>query len=52
MSQQVGQVDTLFCHEDGDDVRVAAVTDGQRRLHAVLELKETDAGPRPARLRV
>ena len=52
MSQQVGQVGTLFCHEDGDDVRVAAVTDGQRRLHAVLELKETDAGPRPARLRV
>ena len=52
MSQQVGQVDTLFCHEDGDNARVAAVTDGQRRLHAVLELKETDAGPRPARLRV
>ena len=52
MSQQVGQVDTLFCHEHGDDVRVAVVTDGQRRLHAVLELKETDAGPRPARLRL
>ena len=52
MSQQVGQVDTLFCHEHGEDVRVAAVTDGQRRLHAVLELKETDAGPRPARLRL
>jgi helicase len=52
VSQQVGQVDTLFCHEDGDDVRVAAVTDGQRRLHAILELKETDAGPRPARLRL
>ena len=52
MSQQVGQVDTLFCHEHGDDVRVAVVTDGQRRLHAILELKETDAGPRPARLRL
>jgi len=52
VSQQVGQVDTLFCHEHGEDVRVAAVTDGQRRLHAVLELKETDAGPRPARLRL
>jgi len=52
VSQQVGQVDTLFCHEHGDDVRVAVVTDGQRRLHAVLELKETDAGPRPARLRL
>ena len=52
MSQQVGKVDTLFCHEHGDDVRVAAVTDGQRRLHGILELKETDAGPRPARLRL
>jgi len=52
VSQQVGQVDTLFCHEHGDDVRVAAVTDGQRRLHAILELKQTDAGPRPARLRL
>jgi len=52
VSQQVGQVDTLFCHAEGEDVRVAAVRDGQRRLHAVLELKETDAGPRPARLRV
>jgi len=52
VSQQVGQVDTLFCHEHGDDVRVAVVTDGQRRLHAILELKETDAGPRPARLRL
>jgi len=52
VSQQVGQVDTLFCHAEGEDVRVAAVRDDQRRLHAVLELKETDAGPRPARLRV
>ena len=52
MSQQVGQVGTLFLHEDGDDVRVAVEVDGQRRLHAVLEIKETDAGPRPARLRV
>ena len=31
---------------------MAVTADGQRRLHAVLELKETDAGPRPARLRV
>ncbi|WP_415379408.1 DEAD/DEAH box helicase [Halosimplex sp. TS25] len=52
MSQQVGEVGTLFLHEYGDDVRVAVVKDGERRLHAVLELKETDAGPRPARLRV
>ncbi|MFB6088108.1 MAG: DEAD/DEAH box helicase, partial [Haloarculaceae archaeon] len=52
MSQQVGQVDTLFLHEHGEDVRVAVTQDGERRLHAILELKETDAGPRPARLRV
>ncbi|WP_436925455.1 DEAD/DEAH box helicase [Halosimplex amylolyticum] len=52
MSQQVGEVGTLFLHEYGDDVRVAVVKNGERRLHAILELKETDAGPRPARLRV
>ena len=52
MSQQVGQVGTLFLHEYGDDVRVVVTQDGQRMLNAVLELKETDAGPRPARLRV
>jgi len=52
VSQQVGQVGTLFLHEYGADVRVAVQQDGQRRLNAVLELKETDAGPRPARLRV
>jgi helicase len=52
VSQQVGRVDVLFCHGEGEDVRVAVVQDGQRRLHGVLELKETDAGPRPARLRV
>jgi len=52
VSQQVGEVGTLFLHEYGDDVRVAVVKDGERRLHAILELKGTDAGPRPARLRV
>jgi len=52
VSQQVGEVGTLFLHEHGADVRVAVHRDGERRLHAVLELKETDAGPRPARLRV
>jgi helicase len=52
VSRQVAQVDILFCHGDDGDVRVAVTADGQRRLHAVLELKATDAGPRPARLRV
>ncbi|MFD1514022.1 DEAD/DEAH box helicase [Halomarina rubra] len=52
MSQQVAQVDTLFLHERKDDYTVAVRADGQRALHGVLELKDTAAGPRPARLRV
>mgnify|MGYP000400992483 FL=1 len=52
MSQQVAQVDTLFLHEQGANFQVAVLRDGQRVLHAILELKETSAGPRPARLRV
>ncbi|WP_254536464.1 DEAD/DEAH box helicase [Halomarina litorea] len=52
MSQQVASVDTLFIHERRDDFTVAVERDGQRVLHGVLELKDTDAGPRPARLRV
>ncbi|MDZ7702324.1 MAG: DEAD/DEAH box helicase [Halobacteriales archaeon] len=51
MSESVGRVDTLFLHAVGGDVHVVAVRDGDRRLHAILELKETDAGPRPARFR-
>jgi len=52
VSQQVADVDTLFLHENGDDYRVAVQRDGTRVFHGRLELKETDAGPRPARLRV
>lgn len=52
MSQQLADVDTLFLHEQGGDYRVAALRDGERLFHGRLELKETDAGPRPARLRV
>jgi len=52
VSQQVARVDTLFLHEDGDDYRIAVQRDGQRVFHGRLELKETEAGPRPARLRV
>ncbi|PSQ32309.1 DEAD/DEAH box helicase [Halobacteriales archaeon SW_10_68_16] len=52
MSQQVADVETLFLHEHGDDYRVAVQREGQRVFHGRLELKETDAGPRPARLRV
>ncbi|WP_226022508.1 DEAD/DEAH box helicase [Halomicrobium salinisoli] len=52
MSQQVARVDTLFLHERGDDYRVAVHRDGERVFHGVLEVKQTDAGPRPRRLRI
>ena len=52
MSQQATSVGTLFLHEQGEDVRVVAQRDGKRLFHGVLELKETDAGPRPRRLRI
>ena len=52
MSQQATSVDTLFLHEQGEDVRVVAQRDGKRLFRGVLELKETDAGPRPRRLRI
>ena len=49
MSQQVARVDTLFLHEAGDDFLVVVVRDGSRVFRGTLELKETDAGPRPRR---
>ncbi|WP_254272737.1 DEAD/DEAH box helicase [Haloarcula marina] len=52
MSQQAAKVDTLFLHEHGEDARVVAQRDGERLFHGVLELKETNAGPRPRRLRI
>jgi len=52
VSQQVGRVDTLFLHETGDDFLVAVERDDERVFRAVLELKETDAGPRPAKFRI
>jgi helicase len=52
VSRQVAQVDTLFLHESGDDYRVVVERDGKRLFQAVLELKETDAGPRPGRFRI
>ncbi|MFB6091434.1 MAG: DEAD/DEAH box helicase [Haloquadratum sp.] len=52
MSQQVGRVDTLFLHESGDDFLAVVERDGERVFRAVLELKETDAGPRPAKFRI
>ncbi|WP_336024555.1 DEAD/DEAH box helicase [Halobellus salinisoli] len=52
MSQQVGRVDTLFLHETGEDFLAVVERDGERVVRAVLELQETDAGPRPAKFRI
>ena len=52
MSQQVARVETLFLHERQKHYSVAVYRDGERVFHAILELKDTDAGPRPAKLRV
>ncbi|MFC7167344.1 DEAD/DEAH box helicase [Halospeciosus flavus] len=52
MSQQVQRVDTLFVHETGDDYLVVPRRDDERLFRARLELKETDAGPRPGRFRI
>ncbi|RDI71617.1 DEAD/DEAH box helicase [Halopelagius longus] len=52
MSQQVGRVDTLFLHQTGENYLVVVERDGERVFRAVLELKETNAGPRPAKFRV
>jgi helicase len=52
VSQQVADVETLFLHERDGDYVVSVARDGSRVFHGKLELKTTDAGPRPARLRV
>ena len=52
MSKQVAEVGTLFLHESGDSYTVVVRRDGERLLRGRLELKETDAGPRPGRFRV
>jgi helicase len=49
VSQQVARADTLFLHEAGDDFLVVLDRDGSRVFRGTLELKETDAGPRPRR---
>jgi helicase len=52
VSEQVARVDTLFLHAAGGDYTVTAVRNGERKFRAVLELKETSAGPRPAKFRI
>jgi len=52
VAKQVQRVDTLFLHESDGDYAVAVLREGERVIHAVLELKETSAGPRPRKFRV
>jgi helicase len=52
VAKQVQRVDTLFVHQTGDEYLVAVLRDGERVFRAVLEVGETDAGPRPQRFRV
>ena len=52
MASQAKAVGTLFLHESGEDYRAVVTRDGERMLGGVLEVTDTDAGPRPARLRV
>ena len=52
MSRQVARVETLFLHQRGDEYLVVAQRDGERLFRGVVELTETDAGPRPRQLRI
>ncbi|MFC4248597.1 DEAD/DEAH box helicase [Natribaculum luteum] len=52
MSQQVQDVETLFCHEIGDDYLVVVERDGERLFRAKLGISETSAGPRPTKFRI
>jgi archaea-specific helicase len=47
--KQAQQVETLFCHETDRGYLIVARRNGQRQFRAILELKETSAGPRPGR---
>jgi len=52
VSKQVQDVETIFCHEVGDEYLVTVERDGQRLFRAKLGLSETSAGPRPAKFRL
>jgi helicase len=52
VAEQVADVDTLFVHQAGDEYTVVVRRDGERLLRGRLELKATNAGPRPGRFRV
>jgi archaea-specific helicase len=52
VSQQVQDVETIFCHETGADYLIVVQRDGKRLFRAKLGLAETSAGPRPAKFRL
>ncbi|WP_122088989.1 DEAD/DEAH box helicase [Halalkalicoccus subterraneus] len=52
MSTQRQRVGTLFLHGTGDDYLAVPIRDDERLFQAVLELKETNAGPRPGKFRI
>ena len=52
MAKQLQRVDTLFLHETDGRYLVAVRRNGERLVRAVLELKETSAGPRPGKFRL
>ncbi len=52
MTSQLQHVDTVFLHERGGEYLVSAARNGDRLFRGVLELKQTDAGPRPGRFRI
>src|SRR6056297_2477813 len=52
VSKQVPQVDALFLHESSGDYVAVVNRDDERVFQAKLELKETNAGPRPGKFRV
>ncbi len=52
MSKQVQDVETIFCHEIGDEYLVVVERDGKRLFRAKLGLSETSAGPRPTKFRL
>ena len=49
MSEQAPAVETLFLHEIDRGYLVAPTRDGARLFRGILEIKDTDAGPRPGR---
>jgi len=52
VAESVQRVDTVFLHQRGEEFLVAVLRDGDRVVRGILEVSQTDAGPRPARFRV